>query len=1002
HPEGYTATDIVSRYKRMRGHNVLHPMGWDAFGLPAEQYAIQTGVHPAETTRKSIDNFRRQLRRFGFSYDWSREFGTIDEGYYCWTQWVFLEIYNAWFDEQAPSKTDGKPGRARPIAELLAGLESGEFLVGPMGSLVRNASAVTGPIGGEPAGTRRWHELSQDERRAFIDNQRLAYVGESTVNWCPALGTVLANDEVIDGKSERGGHPVLRKPLRQWMFRITAHADRLLRQLDMLAWPASTKKKQADWIGRSEGAEIRFPLLDPRAKSADPKAAPSALGIQDLAVFTTRPDTIFGATYMVVAPEHPLVERVLAFGDDNPGVFKDQARIREYVAKARNRSDVERQESKEKTGVPLGIRCVNPASGEPIPVWVADYVLMGYGTGAIMAVPAHDERDFAFARAFNLPMRLVVRPEGDAPPQFWEKAGERFGDPSYYSAVYVPPVHSPIAIDGLSSSLRGVPGAEDAVEISPLDEGGWCVMVKPPLEDVVIAHLPAPVYQFELGEARPDAGHACNSIGAGVGFDGKESAQAKEVVLAWLEKSGHGRKRVTCRLRDWTFSRQRYWGEPFPIVYDKDGNHYPVSATHLPVKLPALDDYKPVESQDPQPLLAKATSWVETTAGEAGVDPAMLAPDTPVRRETNTMPGSAGSSWYAIRYCDPKNNDRLVGKQAEAYWMGGENPGVDLYVGGDEHSVGHLLYARWWQNVLYDLGHVSTPEPFRTLFHQGLITAHAYQREDKTLVPTDEVTESEGGYVETATGKPVTQIVAKMSKSLKNVVNPDDIIADYGADTFRLYEMYMGPLEMSKPWNTRDIVGLHRFLQRAWRLGVSEQSGEVLTAREADPTLEKLLHRTINKVAGDIEKLSFNTAIAALIEFVNIAGKGEAQTKGDSQPAGTLTRDQLSRLALCLAPFVPHMAEELWHRLGLRDKMGSVCTQAWPSIDEAMLRDDEVEVAVQLSGKVKTRVKVPADASQDAIQSFVLSHPEVEPLVRGKSIKKVIVVPGRLVNIVAV
>ncbi|MEZ6234339.1 MAG: class I tRNA ligase family protein [Phycisphaerales bacterium] len=918
-----------------------------------------------------------------------------------------------------------------------------------MGSLVRSAGAT----GAKPSGARRWQDLSPEDRRGFIDNQRLAYVGESTVNWCPALGTVLANDEVIDGKSERGGHPVLRKPLRQWMFRITAHADRLLRQLDMLAWPASTKKKQSDWIGRSEGAEIRFPLLDPRTKSADPAKAAEGLGAQTLDVFTTRPDTIFGATYMVVAPEHPLVERVLALGERQPGLIKDAARIADYVAKARNRSDVERQESKEKTGVPLGIRCVNPASGEPIPVWVADYVLMGYGTGAIMAVPAHDERDFAFARAFNLPMRLVVRPAGEGPAQFWEKVGERFGNPDYYSAVYVPPMHSPIAIDGLSNVLHGVPGAESAVEITPLDEGGWCILVKPPLEDVVIAHLPAPVYQFELGAARPDSGYACNSIGAGVGFDGMETPQAKEAVLAWLDKSGHGRKRTTCRLRDWTFSRQRYWGEPFPIVYDNDGNHYPVAATHLPVKLPVLDDYKPVESQDPQPLLAKAASWVETTAGQAGVDPALLAPDTPVRRETNTMPGSAGSSWYAIRYCDPKNKDRLVGKQAEAYWMGGENPGVDLYVGGDEHSVGHLLYARWWQNVLYDLGHVSTPEPFRTLFHQGLITAHAYQREDKTLVPTDEVYElrpANGGFCSVhmlPSGEPlkqqidtpnlpeaiharlargesvfvtfgkdadverffgpvpaeaVTQIVAKMSKSLKNVVNPDDIIADYGADTFRLYEMYMGPLEMSKPWNTRDIVGLHRFLQRAWRLGVSEQTGEALTAPEADPTLEKLLHRTINKVGGDIDKLSFNTAIAALIEFVNIAGKGEAQTKGDSQPIGTLTRDQLSRLALCLAPFVPHMAEELWHRLGLRDKMGSVCRQAWPSIDEAMLRDDEVEVAVQLSGKVKTRVKVPADAGEDAIQSFVLSHPEVEPLVRGKSIKKVIVVPGRLVNIVAV
>jgi leucyl-tRNA synthetase len=1009
HPEGYTATDIICRYKRMRGFNVLHPMGWDAFGLPAEQYAIQTGVHPAITTKKSIETFRRQLKRFGFSYDWSREFGTIDEDYYRWTQWVFLEVYNSWFDEEAVSRVDGSKGRARPIAELIAGLESGEYLVAITGTLWRTHSALTGPVGSPPVGVRRWHELTQDERRRFIDNQRLAYVGETTVNWCPALGTVLANDEVIDGKSERGGHPVLRKPLRQWMFRITAHADRLLRQLDLLSWPASTKAMQAEWIGRSEGTEIRFPLLDSRTRNSTIKSTASDLPMQDLAVFTTRGDTIFGATYMVVAPEHPLVDQVLGTALKEPGSFPEADKVREYVAWARNRSDVERQESKEKTGVPLGVLCLNPATREPIPVWVADYVLMNYGLGAIMAVPAHDERDFEFARKFNLPMRLVVWPKSDAPLEFWNLVESKFGSHDYYAAVWVPSIHSPIAVDGMVQALEGVPGASEAVEVIPLAEGGWCVLVKPPLEDVVIAHLPAPVYQFELGSPRPDAGIARNSSSPEVSIDGMGTDEAKRTINAWLERTGKGRRRVTYRLRDWTFSRQRYWGEPFPIVYDEQGNHYPVSK--LPVVLPPLEDYKPVESVDPQPLLAKATAWVNTTAGEAGVDPSVLPPATRVRRETNTMPGSAGSSWYAIRYCDPKNRERFVGKEAEAYWMGpdaatpGGIGGVDLYIGGSEHAVGHLLYARWWQNVLFDLGHVSTPEPFRTLFHQGLITAHAYQRADKTLVPTDQVKEvSDNSYVEIATGKPVTQITAKMSKSLKNVVNPDEVIADYGADTFRLYEMYMGPLEMSKPWNPRDIVGLHRFLQRAWRLAVDEATGNVLTAAAPDAAVEKLLHRVIHKVGADIERLAFNTAIAALIEFVNAAGKGSAETaKGGEQAArAVMTKDQLARFAQCLAPFTPHIAEEIWNRLGLRTPMGPIARQPWPSVNEALLKDDQVEVAVQIAGKLRARVMVPAGASEADTQALVMAHPDVAPLIAGKEVKKVVVVPGRLVNIVAV
>jgi len=1030
HPEGYTATDIICRYKRMKGFNVLHPMGWDAFGLPAEQYAIQTGVHPAVTTKKSIETFRRQLKRFGFSYDWSREFGTIDEDYYKWTQWVFLEIYNSWFDEQAPNRVDGTPGRARPISQLIAALESTEFLVGGSGRLLR-----TSTLGGvTPVGATRWSQMSSDQRRTFIDNQRLAYVGEMTVNWCPKLGTVLANDEVFDGRSERGGHPVVRKPLRQWMFRITAHAERLLKQLDSLNWPASTKAMQREWIGRSEGAEIRFPILDARSKNVV-KSTMADLPTQDVTVFTTRPDTIFGATYMVVAPEHPLVDQVLAAAAKNESLTAEQSaqveKLREYAAWARNRSDIERQESKDKTGVPVGVLCINPATGEPVPVWCADYVLMGYGFGAIMAVPAHDERDFEFARKFNLPMRMVVWPKTDAPTEFWQLVDAKFGSHDYYAAVWVPSMHSAIAVDGMMTALDGVPGAREAVEVIPLAEGGWCILVRPPLEDVVIAHLPAPVYQFDLGEPRTDPGFARNSTCAEFSIDGLSSDDARRTVGEWLERTGRGRRRLNFRLRDWTFSRQRYWGEPLPIVFDAQGNHYPVSAAALPVVLPALDDYAPIESDDPQPLLAKAVSWVHTTAGAAGVDPALLPPNTPVRRETNTMPGSAGSSWYAIRYCDPRNNQRFVGKEPESYWMGpsggppmraaappvaGNAPlaansqpdpattlgGVDLYMGGSEHAVGHLLYARWWQNVLFDLGHVSSPEPFRTLFHQGLITSHAYQRADKTLVPTDQVKEvSDTKFIETATGQPVTQIVAKMSKSLKNVVNPDDVVADYGADTFRLYEMYMGPLDMSKPWNPRDIIGLHRFLQRAWRLAIDEQTGSVTAAAAPDPALETLLHRTIHKVAGDIERLSFNTAIAALIEFVNAAVKASPETKSGEPARGVLTRDQLSRFALCLSPFVPHLAEEIWHRLGLRETTGTIVRQPWPSVNEAMLKDDQVEIAVQIAGKLKARVMVPAGATDEQAQKIALAHPEIAAAVAGKSVKKVVVVPGRLVNIVA-
>ncbi len=918
HPEGYTATDIICRHKRMKGFNVLHPMGWDAFGLPAEQYAIATGVHPAITTRKAIDNFRRQLKRFGFSYDWSREFGTIDEDYYKWTQWIFLKLYDSWFDPQAESPVypDGKRRRgcARPIADLLVQLEGGDLRVGAEGELVHAGSAAMNPLaamggGAEVIGLRRWHELDQKQRRAVIDSQRMAYLDQMTVNWCPALGTVLANDEVIDGRSERGGHPVMRKPLKQWQFRITSYADRLLSDLQLVDWPESTRTQQSEWIGRSEGAEIDFEIDS------------AVSGMNALRVFTTRPDTIFGTTYMVVAPEHPLVAAALG--------MKHDAALKAYVDAARNKSDVDRMAGaeKDKTGVFTGLYCLNPATGAKIPIWTADYVLMGYGTGAIMAVPAHDERDWEFAKKFALPIVEVIKdPKG--------------GD-----------------VQEKCFSGDGVGANSSSVEVS------------------------------------------LNGLGV---------AEAKKTTIAWLEKTSRGVRKVNFKLRDWVFSRQRYWGEPIPIVFDDAGNHYPIGADHLPVKLPDLADYSPVESDDPQPLLAKATGWVHTTAAQAGVSNELLPPNAIVRRETNTMPGSAGSSWYFLRYCDAKNSKRFVSREADAYWMGGlgtpalragsMNPppgsesrgtqaaGVDLYIGGSEHAVGHLLYSRFWHKVLFDLGEVCTPEPFNKLFHQGMITSYAYQRPDKTIVPMDEVNEAaDGRFVETATGVALSPVVTKMSKRYKNVINPDDIIAQFGADTFRLYEMYMGPLDASKPWNTKDTIGCFRFLQRAWRMTVDEQTGELKLAPAANPDVEKQLHRTIAKVDADIPRLAFNTAIAALIEFVNLA------------TAPGVTRDQLERFALILAPFAPHMAEELWAKLGHTE---SIAYEPFPQPDPKQLVDREVEIPISIQGKVKHKIMVPTGADKAAIEKIAMSDPKVRELIAGKTLSKIIVVPGKMVNIV--
>ncbi|MEL6328128.1 MAG: class I tRNA ligase family protein [Planctomycetota bacterium] len=983
HPEGYTATDIICRYKRMSGFNVLHPMGWDAFGLPAEQYAIQTGVHPAITTREAIDNFRRQLRRFGFCYDWSREFGTIDEGYYRWTQWVFLRLYKSWYDPEAEPRdaTVRSPGRARPIAELEAEFASGARPVrfNPLAAEVADALKART--------YESWDELDAGARRDVLDSYRLAYLGEQTVNWCPKLGTALANEEVIDGKSERGGFPVFRRPLRQWMLRITAYGDRLLADLEGLDWPESTLTQQREWIGRSEGAEIDFGLPE----------APMGVGAAALRVYTTRPDTIFGATYMVVAPEHPLVDAVLK-DDGAPGG------LREYVEWARNRSDVERQESKDKTGCDTGLRAVNPATGERIPVWTSDYVLMGYGSGAIMAVPAHDQRDFEFAEKFGLPIQDVVYPKPLlAASRYFKRrpnAGEKWrAELSDVLSMVTSENTEPRDFDSIIERARVRSAGDETAPVTPVAEE-WLGLLDGLAGDDAGGDGARDVIERgrvhrARGEAFAGDGRLWHSANAGISLNGLAVPEAKRQIVGWLESEGLGQKKVQFRLRDWLFSRQRYWGEPFPIVFDEAGRHHAVSDDALPVTLPEMTDYTPEESDEPKPLLAKAGAWLRTTAGEAGAEG--LDPGAGVTRESNTMPGWAGSCWYHLRYTDPGNTDRLASEDAESYWMGRqpdrELGGVDLYVGGAEHAVLHLLYARFWHKTLFDLGHVSTNEPYRKLFHQGLILSHAFQRADKSLVPVDQVEErGEDEFVETATGERVAQIIAKMSKSLKNVVNPDDVIADHGADTFRLYEMYMGPLDQQKPWDTRAIEGMFRFLRDVWRLCIDDATGEPRVADAENGDLEKRLHRTVDKVGGDIERLAFNTAIAAMIEFKNAA------LSKDGTP--TLTADQIDRFVRTLAPFAPHLSEEIWSRLGRFDQRGSVHRQAWPEVDESKLVDDSIEIPVQILGKLRSKVTVPADADKKAMETAALADERIKELIEGKTVRKVIVVPGRLVNLV--
>ncbi|MFD6939409.1 leucine--tRNA ligase [Streptomyces goshikiensis] len=882
HPLGYIATDVYARHQRMTGHNVLHTLGFDAFGLPAEQYAVQTGTHPRVSTEANIENMKVQLRRLGLGHDKRRSFATIDPDYYKWTQWIFLQIYNSWYDADAK--------KARPIAELIAAFEDGSREV---------------PAG--VAGGRAWADLTAGERADVLNEYRLAYASDAPVNWCPGLGTVLANEEVTaDGRSERGNFPVFKAKLSQWNMRITAYADRLLDDLDALDWPEAIKLQQRNWIGRSEGARVDF-----------------ALGEDAITVFTTRPDTLFGATYMVLAPEHPLVDKFIpaAWPEGTHDVWTGghatpAEAVAAYRKQAASKSDVERQaEAKDKTGVFTGEYALNPVSGAKVPVFIADYVLMGYGTGAIMAVPAHDSRDFEFARAFELPMRCVVQPTDG-----------RGTDPVEWDAAFVS-------------------------------------------------------YDAEL----------VNSAGEGISLDGLGVAEAKAAITDWLAERGIGEGTVNFRLRDWLFSRQRYWGEPFPIVYDEDGVAHSLPESMLPLELPEVEDYSPrtFEPDDalsqPETPLSRKADWVnvELDLGDGrGV--------RPYRRETNTMPNWAGSCWYELRYLDPNNASALVDPEIEQYWMGPRegqpHGGVDLYVGGAEHAVLHLLYARFWSKVLVDLGHVSSVEPFHKLFNQGMIQAYVYRDERGFPVTATEVEERDGKFF--FEGEPVKRELGKMGKSLKNAVTPDEICEEYGADTLRLYEMAMGPLDVSRPWDTRAVVGQYRLLQRLWRNIVDEETGAV-TVVDAEPAEDTLraLHKAIDGAGADLAALRFNTAIAKITELNN------ALTKA-GRP---LERSVAERLVLLIAPLAPHIAEELWQRLGHGD---SVVHQDFPVADPAYVVDETVTCVVQIKGKVKARLEVPPTISEGDLEKLALGDEAVVAALGGAEIRKVIVRAPKLVNIV--
>ena len=874
HPLGYIATDTYARYNRMLGKNVLHTLGYDAFGLPAEQYAIQTGTHPRTTTEANIENMRRQLGMLGLGHDSRRSVESTDPEFFKWTQWIFLQIYNSWFDEEQQ--------KARPIAELIKELE---------------ANKRTTKDG------RYYEDLSEEEKAAAIDEFRLVYLSNSTVNWCPGLGTVLANEEVTaEGKSERGNFPVFRKNLSQWMMRITAYSDRLLDDLELLDWPEKVKSMQRNWIGRSRGAEVSFPAEG-----------------YEIEVFTTRPDTLFGAEYVVLAPEHELVDALLSpipydddvderwtYGHDDP-----KEAVESYRTDIAAKSDLERQENKEKTGVFLGTYATNPVSGKKVPIFIADYVLTGYGTGAIMAVPAHDTRDYEFAQAFGLPITEVVS-GGNVEEEAW---------------------------------------TEDGALVNSANDKG-------------------------------------------LDLNGLNKVEAIAKAIEWLEKDGSGREKVQYKLRDWLFARQRYWGEPFPIVYDQDGFAHALPESMLPVELPEVEDYKPVsfdpedKDTEPQPPLAKVRNWVEVEL-DLGDGPQTYF------RDTNVMPQWAGSSWYQLRYIDPRNDEAFCDIENERYWTGPrpeqhgpQDPGgVDLYVGGVEHAVLHLLYSRFWHKVLFDLGFVSSQEPYRRLYNQGYIQAYAYTDSRGVYVPAAEVEEKNGKFY--YNGEEVNQEYGKMGKSLKNAVAPDDICRDFGADTLRVYEMSMGPLDTSRPWATKDVVGSQRFLQRLWRLAVNEDTGELATTdAELSEDDLKQLHRTIAGVRDDYENLRLNTVVAKLIEYVNYLTK----TYRTQAP-----RAAVEPIAQLVSPIAPHIAEELWQRFGHDE---TITYQPFPTFEEKYLVDDEIEVPVQINGKVKARINVAADADQDAVFEVALADAKIAELTNGKNVVKKIYVPGRMVNLV--
>jgi leucyl-tRNA synthetase len=846
HPLGYIATDVFARYKRMTGYNVLHALGYDSFGLPAEQHAIVTGIHPRINTESNIANMRRQLRRLGLGHDARRSVSTTDEEFYKWTQWIFLQIFNSWYDETQ--------NRARPISELVDEFASGK----------------------RDTGMGAWSGLSKVEQQDAINNHRLVYLSNAPVNWCPGLGTILANEEVTaEGRSDIGNYPVFKRNMRQWTMRITKYADRLLDDLDRLDWPDAIKLMQRNWIGRSEGARVRFG---------------SASG--PIEVFTTRPDTLFGATFMVLSPEHPLVDALTT--------SEQQSAVAKYRETAAALQDADRtDDSRKKTGVFIGAYATNPVNGAQIPVWIADYVLMGYGTGAIMAVPSGDERDMEFATAYNLPVIDVVNEDGE----------------------YI------------------------------------------------------------------------NSSNDSVSLNGKRTkAEAISLMTAWLDKNEHGNSAITYKLRDWLFSRQRYWGEPFPIVYDENDQPISVPASALPVLLPELADFKPQaldpndETTNPIPPLARIQDWVNVTL-DLGDGPKQY------RREVNVMPQWAGSCWYELRYLDPTNTEAFIDKDVEKYWMGpkhdGHTGGVDLYVGGVEHAVLHLLYARFWHKVLHDLGHVSSEEPFHRLFNQGYIQAYAYRDERGQTVPANEVEEANGAH--TWQGEKVIREYGKMGKSLKNIVTPDEMYDEFGADTFRLYEMSTGPLDASRPWNTRDVVGMQRFLQRSWRNLVDEDSGELhVSDAEAPLQLKRDLHKAINGVGIDMQNLRFNTAISKLIELNN------ALTIYVNEH-GSTPREVAVPLVQMLSPLCPHMAEELWSMLGQTTELTFM---PFPVADPAMLVSDTIEIPIQVNGKVRSKLSVLPTVTDDELRALALADEKVIALLNGAEPAKVVIVPKRLVNVV--